>query len=77
MSNVALTIQKRIDLVRSAINRIQDAHAKHLEAQGDPYSDSDDRGAARESFRDAERDFGNQWQNVEVILQEGLREELG
>ena len=77
MSNVALTLQERINLVRSAIERIRDAREKHLETQADPTADSDDRGAARESFRDAERDFGNQWQNVEVILQEGLREELG
>jgi len=76
MSNVALTLQERINLVRSAIERIRDAKEKHLETQADPYSDSDDRCAARESFRDAERDFGNQWQNVELILQEGLREEL-
>ena len=76
MSNVALTLTERINLVRSAIERIRDAKEKHLEAQADPTADSDDRGSARESFRDTERDFGNQWKNVEVILQEGLREEL-
>jgi hypothetical protein len=54
--------------VKSAIERINDAKMKDLEAQNDPTADSDDRGAAREAFRDAERQFGNQWCNVERIL---------
>lgn len=54
--------------VKVAIERINDAKMKDLEAQNDPTADSDDRGAAREAFRDAERQFGNQWRNIERIL---------
>jgi hypothetical protein len=60
--------REAFDRVKAAIARINDAKLKDLEARNDPTADSDDRGAAREAFRDAERQFGNQWRNVERIL---------
>ena len=73
MSNVALTIQERINLVRSAIERIRDSETrlKDLGCTG-----IIERGEAEGHFLSARINWHNQWSNVEVILQEGLREEL-
>lgn len=67
-----LTITDKVELVRASITRIKDAERWHKEAQADPSSDSDDRGAAKARFENAEREFGLQWKNVEAILKEGL-----
>jgi hypothetical protein len=76
MSNVAMTLQERINLVRSAIERIRDAKARWLDCEADPASTGDDRWKAKQILGSREGDFYSQWSNVEVILQEGLREEL-
>ena len=77
MSNVALTLQERINLVRSAIERIRDAKARWQDSEADPGSTGDERWKSKQNFGSCEGDFYSQWKNVEVILQEGLREELG
>jgi hypothetical protein len=76
MSNVALTLQERINLVRSAIERIRDAEARWKDFEAAPSSSSDQRWSYKRNFESREDEFSFQWHNVEVILQEGLREEL-
>ena len=76
MPNVTLTLQERIELVRSAIERIRDAKARWQDCEADPRSTGDERWKARQNFGSCEGDFYCQWSNVEVIFQEGLREEL-
>jgi hypothetical protein len=80
MSNVALTIQERINLVRSAIEKIRDAEAQLKEfgctSSEKPFFDLVKRAEARGRLEAARYNWRGQWSNVEVILQEGLREEL-
>ena len=80
MSNVALTLQERIELVRSAIERIRDAKAQLKESgctsSEKPFFDLSKRAEARGHLEAARYNWRGLWSNVEVILQEGLREEL-
>jgi hypothetical protein len=60
--------REAFDRVKVAIERIKDAKENYLAVQSDDTADSDDRGAARGAFRDAETTFGSQWQNVEIVM---------
>ena len=60
--------REAFDRVKAAITRIMGAKENYLAVQSDDTADSDDRGAARAAFRDAETTFGSQWQNVEIVM---------
>ena len=70
MATHEISLELAVELVKNAYERVEHFQAKHLETQADPYSDSDDRDAAREAFESNRREFGRQWKNVKRIFEE-------
>lgn len=65
-----MELQKRVELVRSAIERIEGLEAFWKSQEADPASTFGDRLVARGEFHAAEREFRCQWRNVKAILDE-------
>jgi len=57
-------------LVRAAIARVKLANENWRDSQTNPWSNTEQRTAARERLICAQCEFGWQWKNVEAILNE-------
>jgi hypothetical protein len=65
-----LTIERHMELVQIAIDRIYAVRKHFRDTEADPTADSEDRGAARHQMKSIELEFWWQFQNVEVLLVE-------
>ena len=65
-----LSTDKRIELVRIAIQRIRSAHEVWLDSQRNAASTGTERSLKKNQFDSAEKEFSWQWRNVEAIFEE-------
>lgn len=66
----AMTIEDRIERIRTSIRWIKEADRQRREAEADPRSDGKTRRRMKEYFEASEREFHFQWKNVEAVLDE-------
>jgi hypothetical protein len=66
---IPLTVERRIELVKAAIGRVESANRQWQEACADAGSSANHRDTLKERIQFAEREFGWQWQNVRAILE--------
>lgn len=74
---MSLTFQKRVELVRAAIEQIDIAIAECMDLQQDPCSSGDQRERAKCRVSRCEDEFGWQWRNVKSILDDMERQDGG
>lgn len=65
-----MTIEDRIERIRTSIRWIKEADRKRREVEADPSSDGEARRRMKAAFEATEREFHFQWKNVEVVLDE-------
>ena len=65
-----MELQKRVELVRAAIERVTRLKTRWRNLEAAPRSTYDQRQKAHEQWLQAEHEFAPQWENVKAILDE-------
>lgn len=70
MPEEEISIERRVELVKNSIAKIQKAEDFRRDVNADPGSGSMDCWRAAQWFKNAEAEFAWQWKNVSAIFKE-------